>query len=93
MSRILNRSIQDNKNILRYLRIEIERKTIKALVSQSVNEINEIESDLISMQDDLKYMNDFNKRTLKREIDFILNCIDLSLVAVATARSQPFTNN
>lgn len=93
MSRILNNSIQDNKNILRYLRIEIERYTIRVLVSQTVNEVNEIENELFSMRDSLRIMNNYNKNTLKRGIDFILSCIDLALVAVATARSLPFENN
>lgn len=93
MSRILNRSIQDNKNILKYLKIQIETNTIKVLVSQSEQEINEIENDLLMMNDELKYMNSFNKNTLKNEIEFIQKCIDLALVSVSIARSQPFTNN
>lgn len=93
MSRILNRSIQDNKNILKYLKIQIETNTIKVLVSQSEQEINEIENDLLMMNDELKYINSFNKNTLKNEIEFIQKCIDLALVSVSIARNQPFTNN
>lgn len=88
MSRILNNSIQDNKNILINLQKDIENNTMRALVSQSQNEIDEIENDLTAIKDDLKYMNDFNDATLKNELNFILRCIDLALIAVAIANNQ-----
>lgn len=93
MSRFLNRSIEDNKNVLNNLRIETERLTVKVLVSQLDSEVNAIEGELKSMQDELKYINDFGSRRLKREIDFIHNCIDMALVAVIIAKNHPFGNN
>lgn len=93
MSRFLNRSIQDNENVLNNLKNEIERQTIRVLVSQSNSEINRIEGELKLMQDELKYINDFNSHRLKREIDFVHNSIDLALVAVIIAKNHPFGNN
>lgn len=93
MSRFLNRSIADNRSVLNNLRLEVERHTVAVLVSQSNGEINQIESELKLMQDDLKYINDFNNRRLKREIDFIHNCIDMALIAVIIAKNHPFGNN
>lgn len=61
-------------------------------MAQSEYEVNEIESELISKKDELEYMNDYNDRTLREEIDLNLYSISLAPVAVIIARNQRFIN-
>lgn len=46
MSLILNRSIEDNRNIIKNLKDEVQRIAVSVLLSQSNSEINELENEL-----------------------------------------------
>lgn len=88
MANIINRSKQDNINILVNFKVELERITTRLLVAQSEYEINDIESELASKKAELEGMNDYNDRALKREIGVNLCCINNALVLGIIARNQ-----
>lgn len=79
----------DNKDILSSFKIEIERSVISLYWAQSDDRVNEIESELIFIKNELKrFENLILYHRHKKEIKHMLYKIDNTLISVIIKRNQ-----